>query len=210
MYSIDHVVLAVRDLDEAGERLRAEHGVSSVPGGVHPGWGTGNRIVPLGVDYVELISVVDPDVGRATPLGRALLELTADGHDRWFAVCLADTDLEATAARLGLRVEPGSRTRPDGAQIAWRGAGLDDDLRAGWLPFFIAWDSPPELHPGRAPASHDAGPTGIAGIDLAGDAAGLREWLGPHGDGLALRVVDGDPGVRSVELSTAEGRTIRL
>ena len=210
MLSIDHVVLAVGDLDDAGERLRAEHGLSSVPGGLHPGWGTGNRIVPLGDDYVELISVVDPDVGRATPLGRALLELTDDGDDRWFAVCLADTDLEATAARLGLRVEPGSRTRPDGTEIFWRGAGVDDDLRAGWLPFFIAWDSPPELHPGRGAASHDAGVTGIAGIDLAGDPTSLREWLGPHGDGLPLRVVDGDRGVRTVELATDRGETIRL
>jgi len=27
MYAIDHVVLAVGDLEEAGERLRREHGI---------------------------------------------------------------------------------------------------------------------------------------------------------------------------------------
>jgi glyoxalase-like protein len=210
MYSIDHVVLAVSDLDEAGERLNRDHGLASVPGGVHPGWGTANRIVPLGDAYVELIAVVDLLVGRTTVLGRALLELTADGVDRWFAVCLADTQLEATAARLGLKVEPGTRTRPDGAELRWRGAGLDDDPREAWMPFFIAWDVPAELHPGRTPIRHDTEVTGIGSIEIAGDASRLRDWLGPDGDALPLTIVDGDPGVRAVELSAGGGRTLKL
>lgn len=210
MYSIDHVVLAVSDLDEAGERMHRDHGLASVPGGVHPGWGTGNRIVPLGEDYVELISVVDPDIGRTTALGRALLALTEDGVDRWFAVCLADTDLEATAARLGLEVSPGARTRPDGAELRWWGAGLDDDSREAWLPFFIAWDVPAELHPGRTPIHHDVAVTAIANVELAGDRSHLRDWLGPDGDGLPLRLVDGDTGVRAVELSTGAGAPLHL
>jgi len=210
VYSIDHVVLAVSDLDEAGERMHRDHGLASVPGGVHPGWGTGNRIVPLGEDYVELISVVDPDIGRTTALGRALLDLTADGRDRWYAVCLADTELDATAVRLGLRVEPGARTRPDDAELRWRGAGLDDDSRDAWLPFFISWDTPAELYPGRTQIEHDADVTGIASIELAGDRSRLRDWLGPDGDDLPFRLVDGDPGVRAVELSTLAGATLRL
>lgn len=210
VYSIDHVVLAVSALDEAGERLHRDHGLASVPGGVHPGWGTANRIVPLGDAYVELIAVVDLLVGRTTVLGRALLELTADGVDRWFAVCLADTQLEATAARLGLKVEPGTRTRPDGAELRWRGAGLDDDPRETWMPFFIAWDVPAELHPGRTPIRHDADVTGIASVEIAGDGSRLRDWLGPDGDTLPLTIVDGDPGVREVGLSTAGGRTLKL
>jgi hypothetical protein len=58
---IDHVVYAVRDLDAAAERFRRAYGLGSVAGGRHAGWGTGNRIVPLGDQYVELISVVDPE-----------------------------------------------------------------------------------------------------------------------------------------------------
>lgn len=210
MYSIDHVVLAVADLDEAGERLLREHGVASVPGGVHPGWGTGNRIAPLGDGYVELISVVDPDVGRTTALGRELLGLTSDGADRWFAVCLTDTDLDATAARLGLRVEPGSRTRPDGQELRWRGAGLTDDAREPGFPFFITWDSPPELHPGRTTIRQGVDVTGIANVELSGDASRLRDWLGPDGDTLPLTVVEGDPGIRAVTLSTGEGSELRF
>lgn len=210
MYSIDHVVLAVADLAAAGERLRREHGIASLPGGVHADWGTGNRIVPMGDDYLELISVVDPDVGRTTVLGRALLELTADGADRWFAVCIADTDLDATAQRLRLRIEQGSRVRPDGAELRWRGAGLTDAARKPWLPFFISWDVPPGLHPGNAPVRHDVAVTGIANVELEGDASRLRDWLGPDGDVLPLTVIEGDPGMRAVTFSTAEGAPLRL
>jgi hypothetical protein len=210
MYAIDHVVLAVGDLEEAGERLHREHGLASVPGGVHPRWGTANRIVPLGRDYVELIAVVDPEVGGTTALGRALVELTADGRDRWFALCLSDTEIEATAERLGLAVEPGERARPDGERLRWRGAGIEDDHRDAWLPFFIAWDVPASMHPGRTPIGRDASVLGIARVEVAGDAERLREWLGPSGDGLPIDVVDGERGVRAVELATESGEPIRL
>ena len=45
---IDHAVLAVADLNDAAQRLRARTGLASIPGGRHPAWGTENRIVPLG------------------------------------------------------------------------------------------------------------------------------------------------------------------
>jgi len=210
VFTIDHVVMAVPDLDSAGDRLRRDHGLASVPGGVHPNWGTGNRIVPLGQSYIELMAVVDPAVGRDTVLGRAVLGLTADGRDRWFSVCLADTDLSDTASRLGLDVDPGGRICPDGSELRWSGAGIDDEARDAWLPFFIAWDMPPELHPGRTPILHDVDVTGIAGVEVAGDEARLADWLGPAGDSVPLRVVAGRPRVRSVELSTSGGPTLRI
>lgn len=204
---IDHVVLAVRDLDEAGARLLQRTGLASVPGGRHLRWGTANRIVPLGADYVELIAVVDLEVGAATELGRMLLTLTEDGRDRWFAVCLRDPDIGATAARLGLGIEAGSRTRPDGVELRWRGAGIEDPARAAWLPFFILWDVAPEQHPGRMPVEHRVRPTGIERIDVVGDAAVMREWLGDAKVPIGVR--DGQaPRVRSVTVGLAEGESI--
>ncbi|MGH2540154.1 MAG: VOC family protein [Actinomycetota bacterium] len=225
MYAIDHVVLAVTDLAEAGERLRRVHGLASVPGGVHPRWGTGNRIVPLGEEYLELITVMDRGVARANALGRALLEVTADASERWFAVCLSDTDLDATASRLGLEVKAGARTRPDGSELRWRSAGIDDEDREPWLPFFIEWIvpaeldptrlhpaelHPAELHPGRTPIEHEVEVSGIAGIEIAGEVGRFREWLGPSGDELPIRVVDGAPSVRAVEVGVVGGEPIRL
>jgi hypothetical protein len=207
---IDHAVLAVADLDEAGGRLFDRTGLEFVRGGVHPAWGTANRISPLGDDYVELISVTDPDVGAKNHLGRTLLDLTRDGSDRWFSICLRDDGIVETAARLGLTVETGSRTRPDGVELRWRGAGIEDPQRPIWLPFFIAWDVPPEQYPGRAPAEHRVRPTGIVRAEIGGDPAVVRAWVG--GTTLPLVVTDdgAPPGVRSVTVGLAGGRELVL
>ena len=167
IYRVDHVVLAVRDLDASAARLWDEHGLRFAPGGRHPQWGTANMIAPLGGDYVELLGVVDEDVGAATVLGRTLLELSADG-DRWFSICLADDDVEATAARLGLTVQPGSRSRPDGTEVRWRGAGIEERGADLWLPFFISWDVPAALHPGAAQAEHRVPVEGSPGLRSVG------------------------------------------
>jgi len=201
-YRIDHAVFAVRDLDAAAARWAASYGLETSPGGRHPRWGTANRIAPLGPDYLELISVVEPDVAAGSVLGRTLLDLTADG-DRWFSICLADDDLEATAARLGLEVEAGSRTTPGGDEVRWRSAGIDAPQREPWLPFFIEWDVPPGRHPGRAPAEHRVDILGISSAEIAGDAGRMREWLG--GQDVAIHVVSGAPGLRSVSLRLAGG-----
>jgi hypothetical protein len=196
MLRIDHVVLAVRDLHASAERLWEEHGLRFARGGHHPQWGTANMVAPLGTDYVELLSVVDDGVGSNTVLGRALLDLSADG-DRWFSVCLADDDIDGTAARLGLTVQPGARTRPDGTEVRWRGAGIEERGEELWLPFFIAWDVPAELHPGAAPAAHRIPVEGIGWVEVGGKEARLRDWL--DGRDAPIRVVaDEDPSVRAV------------
>ena len=207
MIRIDHVVLAVRDLEASATRLWDEHGLRFAPGGRHPQWGTANMIAPLGEDYVELLGVVDEAVGSGSVLGRALIELSAEG-DRWFSVCLADDDIDATAARLGLTVRPGSRTRPDGTEVRWRGAGIEergDDL---WLPFFIAWDVPAELHPGAAPAEHRVPVEGIAWAEVGGDEARLHDWLG--GAEAPIRVSGADARVHAVGIRLQGGDEIVL
>jgi Glyoxalase-like domain len=206
-YRVDHAVFAVRDLDAAAARWDQEYGLASVAGGRHPRWGTANRIVPLGPDYLELISVVEPEVAADTVLGRALLQLTADG-DRWFSLCLSDDDIEATAARLRLTVEAGSRTTPEGIELRWRGAGIDAVERELWLPFFIAWGVPPELHPGRTLVRHRVDVEGIAGAEISGDPGRLREWLG--GADVPVRVIEGPHGVRSVSLRRSGGEPLTL
>jgi hypothetical protein len=121
-------------------------------------------------------------------------------------LCLADDDLDATAARLGLTAEPGSRTLPDGRVVAWRGAGIDDPRRTPDLPFFIAWDVPPELHPGAGEAAHPSGASGIAWAEVAADAARFGAWTG--GADLPVRIVEGAPGLVAVGLRTPEGEVV--
>jgi hypothetical protein len=207
MLRIDHVVLAVRDLEASSERLWDEHGLRFVAGGRHPRWGTANMIAPLGSDYVELLAVVDEAVGSETVLGRTLLELSSAG-DRWFSACLADDDVVATAARLGLTMQPGSRTRPDGQEVRWRGAGIEERGEDLWLPFFISWDVPPELHPGAGRAEHRVDARGIDWVEVGGDEERLRDWLG--GGDAPIRVVGGDPRVHAVGVSLRGGGEIVL
>jgi hypothetical protein len=200
---LDHVVYAVRDLDDAAARLRADHGLDSVAGGRHPEWGTANRIVPLGAGYVELIAIEDDAAAARSAFGRSLRS-SLDAGEGWFAVCAASDDLDAVAARLEAEVEPGERVRPDGEVVRWR--RVDPPGRATWLPFFIAWDVEPELHPGRARAGHGVRAEGLAWVEVGGDADRMRAWLG--GDDLAIRVVDGPPGVRRVAIATADGELV--
>ena len=37
---IDHVIIGARDIEAVADRLWERHGLASLPGGRHPGWGT--------------------------------------------------------------------------------------------------------------------------------------------------------------------------
>lgn len=202
MVRLDHVVYAVADLEAAAERWRRELGLDSVAGGRHSGWGTANRIVPLGETYVELIGVVDADEARTSTFGRTMLERTAGG-DGWFTVVASTDDLDAVAGRLGLEITSGSRRRPDGAEIRWRAAGFEDPRREPWMPFFISWEVPFGLHPGRLRAAHGTRVRGIGSVEAGGDAGKLEDWLG--GADLPIRVVEGPRGINAVALTRDDG-----
>lgn len=204
---IDHVVIGVGDVDDAARRLLAECGLGSVFGGRHEGWGTWNRIVPLGPDYLELIGVVDRKEAAKSFLGRHLMSHVGGG-DRLMGWCVAVTDVDAVATRLGLTVNPGSRTRPDGTTLRWRSAGLEAALEDPSVPFFITWEGPAELHPGRSEADHRIEPTGISWLEVGTDAMRLKDWLAA--EELPVRVVGGPPGVLGVGIGTATGEEIVL
>jgi hypothetical protein len=203
---IDHVVYAVNDLDAAAARFDETYGLAATPGGVHPRWGTGNRIVALGGDrYLELIAVVDPSVAANTVLGRAIAERTVDG-DRWFALCLGDDAIVSTAGRLGLSLDPGSRTMPDGRVVAWRGAGIDDPSRTPDLPFFIEWTGDMDTHPGARAGAHRSQATDVAWVEIAGDAHRFATWT--DAAPLPVRFTHGEPGIVSVGMTTPSGELV--
>ncbi len=108
---VDHVVLGVADLDSATAWL-AEQGLTALPGGTHPHWGTANRIVPLGSAYSELVAVVDPAVAATSAFG-SWIAAQARGDAAW-GWAVRPHDIAATAERLDLDLVPGSRVRPDG------------------------------------------------------------------------------------------------
>jgi hypothetical protein len=197
---IDHVIYAVEDLDAAARALAEREGLGSVPGGRHEGWGTHNRIVPLGDSYLELIAVADSEEAEGSEFGRAVLRgLTEDRPLVGWVV--ATDDIDAVANRLGLEVEKKSRETADGSTLSWRLAGLEQATDTGALPFFIQWDVPEEQRPGAADASHDSDPRGIAWVEVTGDPDRMRDWLGDAD--LPVRVTDGQPALSAAAIATA-------
>ena len=142
---IDHVIIGARDIEAVADRLWERHGLASLPGGRHPGWGTHNRIVPLAGAVHRDPRRDRRERGPARPHGP--LAARQHGHRRpaHGAGAARAADIERIARRLGLTLERGARERPDGSRLSWRVAGRDAGL--GARPFFIAWDAP-EMRPG--------------------------------------------------------------
>jgi len=202
---IDHVIVGVSDLDAAARRFLHELGLDSLPGGRHPGWGTSNRIVPLGQEYVELLAVVDPDEATTSEMGR-LFASSIGSENRPIGWCVATDELTDVAERLGLSISNGSRALPDGSFLRWRAAGPERALVDPSLPFFITWDVPEEQHPGRVAVRHKFEPRGISWIEVGGDPARLLDWLGS--DELPVRVKPGPSAVLAVGIETASGEIV--
>jgi hypothetical protein len=199
---IDHAIIGAREIEAVADRLWERHGLASLPGGRHAGWGTHNRIVPLGGPYLEIIGVADENEALRDPMGRWLLANTATG-DPLMGWCCETCEIERHARKLGLALERGGRERPDGSRLSWRVAGRDTAL--GARPFFITWDAP-EMRPGLLPAPHAVEVRGISGIEVGCRPDELEGWVD---DSVPVRARGDGGGLRSVVIGTADGE-IRL
>jgi Glyoxalase-like domain len=203
---LDHVLIAVADLDAAAREMDARYGLASVEGGRHEGWGTANRIVPLGDVYLELVAVVDEAEAAGSEFGRWVGRMRPTGRPiRPFAWAVRTGELDAIAGRLALTTTPGSRAGRDGRLLSWRLAGMDEAVSNPSLPFFVEWDSHAAL-PGRAPVSHREGRVEIAELHVTGNVNLLATWLGT--DALPVTVRPGPPGVAAVVLRGAAGEIV--
>jgi Glyoxalase-like domain len=201
---LDHVLLATHDLAAAARELEL-HGLASVEGGRHPGFGTENRIVPLGDAYLELVSVADEADAACTAFGRWV----AAGRSVPFSPlgwAVRTSRLDEHAKRLGLAVESGARARAGGGVLRWRSAGLAAAAAEPCLPFFIAWE-PGTVLPGRSPVRHSAGGVAVAHLVLDGAPARLADWLG--GARLPIAARPGAPALAAIVLG-ADGAELVL
>jgi hypothetical protein len=149
---LDHLLLGCSDLDQGIAFVEQHTGVRPAIGGVHPGRGTRNALLSLGVPrYLEVIAP-DPQQPDINPVGVALVnklkQLSTPQLVDWAVHTLT---IDATADRLrqaGIAFQgprPGSRARPDGRMLQWKTLNLDDD-HDGLFPFFIEWGGD-ALHP---------------------------------------------------------------
>ena len=139
---IDHVVIAVEDLDTAAGELERTVGLTCTGGGRHEGLGTANRLAFLADgSYVELMAIEDADAATNWPIGLATRRALERGGGL-ATYALTDDELPVTVAALraaGSSIGPitaGSRRRPDGEVVRWWTA-IAEPLGPDGLPFLI-------------------------------------------------------------------------
>jgi hypothetical protein len=210
---VDHVLLPVDNLEQAARRIRERFALEAIPGGRHPKVGTANQIVPLGLQYLELIAVVDSHEAAGSRLGMRVATALKEGRT-FVAWALRTRDLDAVRGKLGAAgwdlppVVEGSRKRLDGQVLAWRTQDVDLGPNPSPIPFVIEWRIPDGLHPGQAAAAHGGGATRLRRVIVGTkDPAQVREKLDlllGSSSMYELRKADLD-GVQEVDLENDSG-----
>ncbi len=199
---IDHVIYGAVDIDVAAARLRDEHGLNAIPGGLHLG-GTTNMFVPLRPPlFLELLGVGDTE----KPDGAWLTQVLG-GRDRPLWWVLGVDDLDDAAARRGLPIRGGQGDTADGTRISFRSAGMPRFP----LPFFIDYpvDKARRLETWKQrlrEANHECTPGGFTFVEVGEPPEVLDAWLGDHG--LPVRHAGGPVGLRSVGIETDRGEVV--
>jgi methylmalonyl-CoA/ethylmalonyl-CoA epimerase len=113
LLNLDHVAVAVADLDEAIDRYRARYGVEPVYREIVEQQGVEEAMIPVGGSYVQLLQPLGPD----TPVGK-FLERRGEGLHH---VAYAVPDIEAALDHLA---EQGAELIDSEPRIGGRGARI--------------------------------------------------------------------------------------
>lgn len=150
---LDHIVVAIRSLEEGVAQFEQLMGVKAGAGGKHPGRGTENALISLGGgSYLEIIA---PQPGATlSPQDQPMKALEKLAIIDW-AISVPEVDRAVASLKAGgfstSLPQPGARLTPAGERLDWMTFGLSgEDLAVA--PFFIRW-SPNTRHPSTtAPA----------------------------------------------------------
>lgn len=199
---IDHIVIAVRDLDIAAADF-SKAGFTVTPGGEHTNGVTHNALIALGDGaYVELIAWKQPDTPVDTDWWRRF-----HAGEGFIDYALRTDDLDAEVERLratGLDVldpRAGGRTRPDGQRVEWRNLEFGKGSSPA-LPFYCHSTNDRSLRvPAGSATEHPNGVTGVTGVtivvnDLEAAARDYARLCGTEGDELIANARDTGRGRR--------------
>ncbi|HET6165557.1 MAG TPA: VOC family protein [Marmoricola sp.] len=206
---LDHIVFAAGPGGLAGtaDRLSGLLGEQFQDGGVHPRFGTRNRILPLtDHTYLEIVEVLDHPASDKAPFGQAVRARSELGGG-WLGWVVAVDDISPLEERLGRSAVNGNRHRPDGTELLWKQLGVKGLQADPQLPFFVQWESNSAEHP----STGASGEISLEALEIAGDPARVSEWLGqPVERPLEDVKVDwvapnGTPGIVAVSFQTPNG-----
>ena len=184
---VDHLVIAVRDLDAGARAYAAMLGRAPSWHGRHPAYGTTNVLFGLGNCYLELLAL-DAE-SSAHPIAAALAGYLDRRAEGLFAVALGSNDLAGSAAHLaaaGLTpgpVIPGEARDADGGTRRWHSFTLDRSETRGVMVFAIAHEDPRAIPAAEPAGDPRAVVTGVDHVvlfsdDLAGALALWRDAFG--------------------------------
>ena len=144
LLGIDHLVIAVPDLDDATHELERRVGLAATGGGKHPALGTQNRLAWLGNSYIELVSIADRGVAEGSWLGVPTIAALERGGGLVTWAAATDSivsDVAAFRANGSGFADPtsGERERLDGRVVRWRLA-IGGELGPAEPPFLIEHD----------------------------------------------------------------------
>jgi catechol 2,3-dioxygenase-like lactoylglutathione lyase family enzyme len=162
---IDHVVIAVNDLDQATADFTAA-GFTVTPGGEHANGETHNALVAFSDgSYFEIIAWKNP---QTASVNTWLRRLQAGEGFVDYALRVADLNAEVERLRAeGIDASepaPGGRTRPDGERVEWMNLRFDP-VKHPSLPFYCHSTNDRSLRvPSGDAAIHANRVTGIEAI----------------------------------------------
>lgn len=195
---IDHIVIAVKNLDAASEEFEAA-GFTVTPGGSHEKAGTHNALIPFADgSYLELIAVEKPGLAKDHPWFKKMA-----GKEGFVTFAVAADPIEYEVERLqslGISIpelRDGGRLRLDGQQLAWKSANLESVPPAP-LPFLIQDVTARNLRvPSGTETDHKNGVKGTTGITIVtGD---VQQAMVPFGKMLSAPVAALDHGFEGVQ-----------
>lgn len=206
---LDHLSYAAGPdgLAPTAERLSALIGEDFVDGGIHPRFGTVNRVLPLANGhYLEVVAVLDHPASDKAPFGQ-LVRARSQAGGGWLGWVVSVPDISVVEARLGRSAVPGNRHLPDGFDLRWLQLGVSGVHENPQLPYVIQWEAGDEHHPSIGAS----GQVALQSIEIAGDPRRVAEWLGSPALA-ALEEIDvdwvaphGQPGILAARLSTPSG-----
>jgi len=196
---IDHIILAINNLEKGIAEFKERTGIEPVIGGIHPDSFTHNALVALdGETYIEIMAP-RPDAQNVPEDFTKMETLTPVGWAVRTRNIERTKEKLKTAGFITTANRPGSRAKPDGSLLKWktfRVEGQDE------FPFFIQW-SDSTIHPSLS------SPSGCTFKSLQVTTHDRISWsqLNEHLE-LGIKIAEGKNPLIELTLATPKGLVV--
>lgn len=149
MLSLDHVVIASKNILKSSAIFAKHHHIHTVAGGNHENWGTKNILAYMKNDcYIEWIGIENKEIATRShnPLIQHLIYQLNEKDHGAFQIAFRTNYLASYVTHFKRKNIPfigpvlGERKRKDGSVLSWQMLFPLYDAKEKTLPFLISWD----------------------------------------------------------------------